>query len=1154
MQYIWPSSFLVLLPFFLLGQYDLVKTRQVLFTVDSVVLDSLTVIPGSLRIKHSNTGASVDSGAFDIDPWSGLLLLRDSSLRNHLLTVSYRTFPFSLRSPYRHKNYGLIRPDPGLVFNPFKYRPGEEPRQDALTLAGLEKSGSITRGVGFGNNSDLSVNSSMNLQVSGPLRENLNVLAAINDENIPIQPDGNTQQLQDFDQVYVQVYNRNFKLNAGDFRLEAPLGYFMRYFKRAQGFSAAGRIYLKPVPGDTTGPKMDLQMSGAFSRGKFSRNQIQGIEANQGPYRLQGAEKEPFIIILSGTERVYVDGRLLDRGQENDYIINYNTAEITFTARQLITKDRRIVVEFQYTDQNYARSLVQFANRFDYGKLKIQFQVYAEQDAKNQPLQQNLSDEQKNVLRGIGDSLNSALAPSYVPVEYSENEVLYALTDTMGYDSVFIFSTDPKTAKWRVTFSKVGIGKGNYVLSDIIATGRVYRWVEPLAGIPQGEYEPMVLLYTPKQKQMIMLGSSYQFSKNLHLSFEGALSNNDLNTFSDKDNQDNIGHAFRTDLKWRKPLNSKIALQTGAGFERWDKHFTELERVRSVEFYRDWNLQELTLTDDQHIGKAELGFDFNDRGKTTYQLQTFVGGRDFEGFMHSLNGNYREAGFISRFDGAMLSTAGTLSRSQFDKHRAYLSQKVWKWRVGYEDYREDNRQRDVLSDTLLRAAYAFWERELFWESADTSKFYYRVFGGNRHDFAASENRMELATYAEQYGFSYDLFKGAPISLKGKTTYRTLHILRTQLTPATPDDNLLSRIEYALRLWKSALNASAFYEMGSGLEARKEYSYVEVPAGQGVYTWRDYNDNGIKELSEFEIAAFQDEAQYVRIFITTNDYVKSYNLQFSQSLMLSPERIWGNRNGWRRVASAFSNQSVYRIDRKTGNPGTEARFNPLPLGIEDTQLVALNASLRNTFYFQRTHPVFGADWTYQDINGRTLLTNGFEIRHNEFHMLHARLNFLRLFTLESEGKKGIRRSQADFAVNRNYIITYQELEPRLSLQPGAVLRITLLYGYKIKKNRPSLGIEKAEQHKAGIETKINQVGKGSLTADFNLIQITYNTDANTAIAFEMLDALLPGNNATWNVGYQRTLGNNLQLNLSYNGRKSETADAIHAGSVRMRAFF
>ena len=81
-----------------------------------------------------------------------------------------------------------------------------------------------------------------------------------------------------------------------------------------------------------------------------------------------------------------------------------------------------------------------------------------------------------------------------------------------------------------------------------------------------------------------------------------------------------------------------------------------------------------------------------------------------------------------------------------------------------------------------------------------------------------------------------------------------------------------------------------------------------------------------------------------------------------------------------------------------------------------------------------------------------------------------------------------------------------------------------------------------------------LSKGSLLFKVTYIKIKYNSIENTPVAYEMLEGLKAGNNATWSVSYQRNLSGNLQLTLNYEGRKSQNVNMVHVGSVQLRAYF
>ena len=383
---------------------DAWRERWVRPVGDTLRIDTLTIVPESLVLLADSM--AIPGARFALLPYSGTVVMKDAP---DSVLARYRALPLLLGGTFRHKDPARLTA-PGQKPDPFKYVP---PRAegDLVGLRGLTRSGSISRGVLFGNNQDLSVNSTLNLELGGKLSDRIGIAASITDNNIPIQAGGNTLELQDFDQVFIKLFEEAEKgpgnaweLIAGDFVLQRPQSHFLTYLKKTKGLSFETRAPL----GDRA--RMQLGASAAISKGKFARNVIQGVEGNQGPYRLRGNDAGSVIIVLSGSERVFIDGQQLTRGQENDYVIDYNTAEVTFTARRLITKDRRIVVEFQYSDKNYARSLIRIDDAVERGRSTWRLHVYSEQDHRNQPLQQQLSAEEREVLRAASTVIDKLVA------------------------------------------------------------------------------------------------------------------------------------------------------------------------------------------------------------------------------------------------------------------------------------------------------------------------------------------------------------------------------------------------------------------------------------------------------------------------------------------------------------------------------------------------------------------------------------------------------------------------------------------------------------------------------------------------------------------------------------------------------------------------
>jgi hypothetical protein len=177
------------------------KSKTLAFQNDTLKLDSLGIVPNSEVLIDLKNNAIIDTSFYDLDYFSGILKFKKNidSLR-----ISYRTFPFYFYANTQAKSPQKFIRNDSLDDIYFPYIPVNK-TPEFLDFDGLKYSGNFNRGISFGSNQDLVVNSAFDLQLSGKLGNGIEVLAALTDNNIPIQPEGNTQQLQNFDKIFIQV-------------------------------------------------------------------------------------------------------------------------------------------------------------------------------------------------------------------------------------------------------------------------------------------------------------------------------------------------------------------------------------------------------------------------------------------------------------------------------------------------------------------------------------------------------------------------------------------------------------------------------------------------------------------------------------------------------------------------------------------------------------------------------------------------------------------------------------------------------------------------------------------------------------------------------------------------------------------------------------
>jgi len=1106
------------------------QTKKIIVTKDTIFLEKVSINPSFFKIEDKNK-VTIDSSFYKINFQKGILLFNENYTKSDTLTVNYLKFPEFLTKEYAiYDDSKVVSNEAGKL-----YTIKDEDKPQFKPFDGLNTSGSISRGITIGNNQNTVVNSNLDLQITGKISEKVSLRASIQDSNIPLQEGGYSQKLDEFDQIFIELFSDKWSIKAGDLFLENRQSQFLNFNKKVQGLSTQFSL-------GTPENKTDIFAAAALVRGQYARSTFIGQEGNQGPYKLKGNNGELFVLVVSGSERVYVNGVLLERGENNDYIIDYNAGEVIFTSLFQITSEMRITIEYQFSDRNYTRFVAYSGIMHEQEKFKIGGFVYSENDVKNQPLQQNLSEEQVTILKEAGDNSNLMTAPSAYLDSYSENKILYKKS-FIGTTEIFEFSNNPTDELYNVRFTFVGQNLGNYVLLNNNAVGKIYEYIAPNAGIPQGNFEPIIPLIAPEKIQIATILGGYNPSEKTNIDFELAISNNDKNLYSSIDDANNKGLAGKINLN-KRLYSGKYNLDGFGNFQFINRDFKSIERLFNIEFNRDWNLS--NPLGNQSLLTTGLNLDLKKNGSTKYQFEKLDFSENFSGNRHIVESFIKFKKMTLNTNFSALNSSSTVANSTFIRNQTQIRHHFYKNWVGTSLRLENNKEKLIPSNEFTNLSQRFTEYGAFIGRGDSTKVYVEIGNLNRVNDSLQGEQIKRVNRSDSYYLKSQLIKNSKSSLNVFLNYRNL---KYEDVSKKDEPSLNSRILYNDSYFNDLLQTSIAYETTSGTIAQQEFTYLEVEPGQGVYTWNDYNNNGIQELQEFEVATFTDQAKYVRVFLPNQIFIRTHQNKFSQSLNFNGS-VWQNETGYKKLFSYFYNQTSFLVERKIARNESDFDLNPFS---NNEDIIGLNNSFRNSLFYNRGKQKHSMIYTYLNSKIKSLLNIGSQQNDIFSHQFQYNHLIAKSWLIQLKSSLGNTTSTSENYASRNFDIRNNDLNPKLSYLFSKNASWDIFYEYKNQKNTIN-ALETLEQNRLGTSFSLNSEKGFTLNGEYSFYNNNFTGNALSPVAFQMLQGLQAGKNSVWRLLLQKNITQYLDINISYQGRKSETSKTIHNGNVQLRAFF
>lgn len=1079
------------------------------------------------------------------------------------LHIRYRRLPINFKSTYGLYEAVSIKDStindsiPRLQLKRVKF---ENPF--AQTNTSLNTSGSLMRGVQIGTNRDFNLNSGLNLELSGKLTENLEVIAALTDEATPIQPEGNTQTLNEVDKVFVQFKSPYVQGTVGDFNLQYKNSEFANLTRKLQGISLTGKYKGQQLNGTV-----------ATTRGLFNRMIFLGQEGQQGPYQLNGANGERDIIVLAGTERIWINGEKMTRGESNDYIIEYGNGQIRFTNRRLITSESRIEVDFEYypATQNYNRNVysVLSENALYGNKLHLRLQAYRETDDPRQLLDAGdaVDEDEKEILSLAGDDpLQAFIAGETYLADmsgsYLKKDTTWQNTDTTSY-----FKYVGKNAgDYRVSFSDVGSGNGDYNRDRL----GVYHWVGPKSG----RYLPIRLLGLPERHDLADLQLKWQPFARSSVLMEYAVSRKDKNILSTKDDADNNGSAiqFKANLEQYPLKTGKFNLGTltlNTQLRYVQDLFQAADRFQAADFQRYWNLPgtEQTLSEEKSFQGDLLYFPIKKLSLMANAGRLQRSGFESDRYQGQLTYTDQQSKYKAGYESVSSNIQAMDSKNTWNRVSAAAERSIWKFKPQLRFNSEQRRNdREGLITGFRFQDYGAQLGLYRWKYAEGFLEYNKRFD-SVYDYKRADALLPQASTTTQR-LSLKLVNMAQTNADIQLVHRQkdftkqfesikVDTLKLLYADASVQDTVwqdrttdLAEINLAHSAYKKAISASLQYRISSEQTALKEKVYLDVGQGRGNLRFDD-------DLQEYIPDA---DGEYLLFILPSGKFEPVTTIQSVWRLNLDPGRYWKKKSDpLSNLLCYISSETYFRVEEESQEKDLWALYLLDLSKFQGDNTVRGSSQLNQDVHLLRRNRKlsFRLRYRYRKSSSNQFLEAG-ENENRKTEEIGLRANWRLLNKLKGQtelrNRNTFRLSAANTLRNRDILGWYGN--QNLSYRPFRKWELGLESEYGREKNR----VETYPvalwygQLKSRLSYALPENGRATAEYQYQTVQITDNP-MQLSVPYEMARGKKEGVSQTWQARFEYTMVKNVVFSFFYSGRNEAAFEkVIHSGQAEVRAFF